>query len=215
LHLASLPVNQRIQWKRHRIREGQALLHIAKKYRTTVKVLKTVNNLRSNNIRAGKHLIIPVASRQFSAYKLSATSRQHKNLTRTGKGKKTIYRVRRGDTFWDISRAHGVSVRKLAKWNGMAPRDTLKLGQKLVIYQTPGKKVSSATMALPVAITLPGNDLIRRIRYVVRRGDSLARIAQRFRVSISQLVKWNKLNPKRYLKPGQRLTMYVDVTKQT
>ncbi|HED16746.1 MAG TPA: LysM domain-containing protein, partial [Gammaproteobacteria bacterium] len=83
-----------------------------------------------------------------------------------------------------------------------------------VIYQTPGKKVSS-TMALPVAIALPGNDLIRRIRYVVRRGDSLARIAQRFRVSISQLVKWNKLNPKRYLKPGQRLTMYVDVTKQT
>ncbi len=213
--LVSLPENERIKWKRHRIKEGQALSHIAKKYRTTVKVLKTVNNLRSNNIRAGKYLIIPVASRSFGDYKLSASSRQQKRLARAGKGKKTIYRVRKGDTFWDISRAHGVSVRKLAKWNGMAPRDPLKLGQKLVIYTQPGKKQSSSTMTLPIAAALPSNDLIRRIRYIVRKGDSLARIAARFRVSIKQLAKWNNLNPKRILKPGQRLTMYVDVTRQT
>ncbi len=52
------------------------------------------------------------------------------------------------------------------------------------------------------------------VSYKVRKGDSLSRIAQRFSVSVPELKKWNKL-PKKYLKPGQRIKLYVDVTEQT
>ncbi|HSH42319.1 MAG TPA: LysM domain-containing protein [Arenicellales bacterium] len=58
------------------------------------------------------------------------------------------------------------------------------------------------------------NIALQRVRYRVRRGDSLARISQRFRVSISQLEQWNDLDRRRYLQPGQVLTLYVDVTRQ-
>ena len=55
----------------------------------------------------------------------------------------------------------------------------------------------------------------RRNDYVVRRGDSLSSIARRFRVSVDKLVEWNTGAGDKYLQPGQRLRMVVDVTEQS
>ena len=46
-------------------------------------------------------------------------------------------------------------------------------------------------------------------------GDSLYLIASRFRVTIAQLTRWNKIDKNKILRPGQKLTMYVDVTAQS
>ncbi|OQX47925.1 MAG: hypothetical protein B0D85_00215, partial [Candidatus Sedimenticola endophacoides] len=46
-----------------------------------------------------------------------------------------------------------------------------------------------------------------------RRGDSLARIAERFKVTVNELRQWNDFNSK-YLQPGQVIRLYVDVTEQ-
>jgi membrane-bound lytic murein transglycosylase D len=53
------------------------------------------------------------------------------------------------------------------------------------------------------------------VNYVVRRGDSLSLIAGRFRVTVAKLLEWNSLSAQKYLQPGQRLVMYVDVTEQS
>ena len=53
---------------------------------------------------------------------------------------------------------------------------------------------------------------MRNITYKVRRGDSFARIADKFNVSIKDIERWNSLNRKKYLQPGQRLKLSVDVT---
>jgi LysM repeat protein len=45
--------------------------------------------------------------------------------------------------------------------------------------------------------------------YVVRSGDTLSRIANKFRVSLSDLLGWNKLSTASVIKPGQRLVMHV------
>jgi membrane-bound lytic murein transglycosylase D len=100
-----------------------------------------------------------------------------------------------------------VSTRSLAKWNGMAPGDTLSVGRTLVVW-TSDKTAAPALAASPATKD-------RKIRYTVRRGDSLYRIAQRFRVSVSQIKGWNNLEGRKYLQPGQKLTMYVDVTRQS
>ena len=100
-------------------------------------------------------------------------------------------------------------MNRLAKWNGIAPRDVIREGQKLVIWVTPGKAVS------PTSITLADSATTQRINYIVRSGDSLARISQRFNVKISELRRWNALPENRYLQPGQRLKLYVDVTRQS
>jgi membrane-bound lytic murein transglycosylase D len=216
--LANLSLEKRVQWQRHRIRSGESLITIAKKYGTTVKVLKKVNLLRNNNIRAGKHLVIPVATRSLASYTLSKEQRQKSKLAQNGKGRKIIHTVQQGDTFWDISRKHGVSVKSLARWNGMAPRDSIKPGQKLVLWvgtkPQKGKlqKVSTASMNIP---DFTPTDRVSKIRYTVRNGDSLARISKKFNVTIKQLKKWNQNARGKYLQPGQRLTLYVDITRQT
>ncbi len=211
--LTELPRAQRIRWQRHRIRPGETLGHIAQKYRTTVKVLKRVNKIAGHMIRAGKNLIIPVATRSIQQYTLTAGQRLKRIKARapaSSSKKKTIHRVRRGDTFWDLSRKYQVTVRQLARWNGLSPRDILKPGQKLVIWQR-----KTAAIKTPLDLSGARKNTTRRIRYTVRKGDSLARISQRFRVRISQLRNWNDLPKGRYLQPGQRLTLYVDVTRQT
>jgi membrane-bound lytic murein transglycosylase D len=50
------------------------------------------------------------------------------------------------------------------------------------------------------------------VKYKVRNGDSLARIADKFNVTVSQLQEWNQLQRQKYLQPGQVLTLFVDVT---
>ena len=209
-NLAALPDNKRISWVRHKIKKGQSLLAISDKYDTTVELIKDLNQIRGNMIREGQNLIIPVSSRKGKKYTLSAEQRliALQNTKRKGKNKFS-YRVKAGDTLWSISRKHKVNYRSLAKWNGLAPRDTLRSGQNLVIW-TKGGGLSRAKFS-PHASKL----VTQKIRYKVRRGDSLALISQKFKVNISDLKRWNNaIARKKYLQPGQRITLYVDVTQQ-
>ncbi len=209
-NLAALPVDQRITWQRHRIQKGQSLLAISDKYNTTVALIKEVNNLHGNLIREGQSLIIPVSSRNGKVYALSQEQRllALQNTKRKGKEKET-YRVKSGDSLWSISRKFNVNHRSLAKWNGLAPKDTLKLGKELVIW-TKGVAQQRAAFS-PHASKL----VTQKVNYKVRRGDSLSGISRKFNVAINDLKKWNsKLQRQKYLQPGQRLTLYVDVTTQ-
>jgi len=212
-NLAKYPKKERIAWKRHRIRKGEVLGTLAEKYRTTVSLIKSVNRIHGNNIRAGQTLIIPVARRNLERYSLSSSQRLKAVQNRNRNGYKLEYHVREGDTLWDIARKYDVGVRQLAKWNGMAPRDPLKPGKKLVIWTKDQSKVSAIN---PATFVHPfERNTTRRIGYTVRSGDSLARISQRFRVSIHNLKRWNRLDDQKYLQPGQRITLYVDVRRQS
>ena len=111
-------------------------------------------------------------------------------------GAMSIYTVKSGDSLWKIAKNKKVSVRNIAKWNNLDVKSPLKLGQKLKV-QTNGNATSSASL--------------KKLRYKVRQGDSLYRIASKFDIKINDILAWNKLNPKKYLKPGQRLTLFVDV----
>ena len=115
------------------------------------------------------------------------------------------YTVKSGDNLWDLSRKFSVSTRVLAKWNGMAPTDTLYPGRELLIFG--GKETQLA--ALP-----DSRGVIRKVNYRVRRGESLSKIATKFNTSVSQIKKWNnKVGSQKYIQPGDRLTIYVDVTQ--
>ncbi len=207
--LSNIPASQRIKWKRHKIREGETLSHIADRYSISVSNLKRLNSLRSTRIRAGKHLLIPVSSRKLSDYNLTAYQRKQTLQNTRRKGTRIVHIVQPGDTFWDLSRKYKVNTRNLARWNGMATRDPLRTGQKLVIWSRNG--IASAPSS---AAAILGNNTIRPISYRVRNGDSLYLIAQRFKVAISDLHRWNTIKGK-YLQPGQKIKLYVDITKQT
>lgn len=199
--LEKVPADQRLTWTEYRIRRGDSLNSIAGRFHTTPGVLRGMNRLRGNTIIAGDTLLVPQPSRNAESYSHSEEQRLARSQSRAVAGRQKVdYRVRRGDTLWEIARAHQVGVRELAGWNNMAPGDPLRVNQKLVIWS---RNAVSSQPAHP--------DMIRKVRYAVRRGDSLYRIANRFNVSINEIQNWNGIDRGNYLHPGQRLTLYVDI----
>jgi membrane-bound lytic murein transglycosylase D len=213
-NLASYPKDERIKWKRHTVRDGEVLGTIAEKYSTTVDLLKSVNKIRDNNIRVGSSIVIPVARKSLDRYQLSSRERLKKLQEVERSGHRIEIYVEKGDTFWDIGQKYNVKTSAIAKWNGMSPRDTLRLGQKLVLWTSEKQDVSAVN---PATFKHPFESNTRqRVGYTVRSGDSLDRIAQKFRVSIKNLKRWNsKLEDQKYLQPGERLTIFVDLKRQS
>ncbi len=199
--LDKLPPEKRIQWIRYTIQEGDSVLSISKKNNLTPELLMQVNHLNGTTIRAGKTLLIPTASQALDKYSLSADQRLANKLNRERNGKQKLYhRVSAGDSFWSISREYEVDHRSLASWNGMAPTDLLAEGRNLVIYTESGQNTSALQQ-----------QRLRKVFYKARNGDSYARIADRFNISLRQIKSWNNVNLKKYLQPGDTLTLYVDV----
>ena len=181
---------------RYQVRSGDSLIAIANRYKTTPKLIRSANDLTGSHIRIGQFLMIPTSTKDNAVYALSASNRLAKTQAKARGHYKITHIVERGDSLWSIAQSNKVSHQSIAKWNGMGPRDTLKVGQKLVIWKNN-----------------PKGAIIRTVFYNVRSGDTISGIAKRFKVKTGDIVKWNSLNRRNYLKPGQKLKLYVDVTK--
>ncbi|GGY82201.1 lytic transglycosylase [Marinobacter zhanjiangensis] len=207
--IASLDPDTRVSWNSYEVRSGDNLGAIARRNGTTASVLREVNKLNGDLIRVGQQLLIPSARADQGTYSHSQNQRLARKQEQAGRnsdGQRVSHLVKRGDTFWDIAREHGVSVRQVAAWNGMAPGDPLVPGRKLVIWS----KNAQAAAGTQVASN-NRSGMVRKVGYRVRQGDSLSTIANRFAVNVSDIAAWNDLNTARYLQPGQSLVLYVDV----
>lgn len=192
--LVALPAEKRVRIVYHRVRPGDTLGAIADKYGVSVAALRSTNKLRGTTIHPGQDLLIAAAPR--TDVRVAARDmEQQADAPRRTPGKHT---VRRGDTLWSIARSRGVSLDRLATTNGLSNAATLSVGQVLDI---PG----TATLAS----TNPEAASSARTTYIVKAGDTLSRIANKFRVSISDVLGWNSLKS-HLIKPGQRLVMYVE-----
>ena len=202
--LDEVPVRERVRWKRHKVKNGEAISQIAQQYGTTVSALRAANNLRGNTIRAGHHLMIPVATKPLSAYSKSADVRLAQKQNRQRAENRIDHVVRSGESFWSIGQKYGVTSRQLSAWNGMAPGDPLPVGRQLVVWTDRDVVAESPRLSPTTAL---GNTT-RKVRYTVRNGDSLYVIARKFRVGIDQIARWNNIDKNKILRPGQKLTMY-------
>jgi membrane-bound lytic murein transglycosylase D len=202
-NLAQYPLEERLAWQTYTVKRGDALATVARRFNTTIDILRDVNKIRGHLIREGQTLLIPTATNTADFYALSAEQRreriQERAAGRAG-SQKIRYTVKQGDSFWKIARRYKVGVNQLAKWNGMAPKDPLRVGQTLVIWSV-DRTVASAREGR----------LIRELAYRVRRGDSLAGIADRFNLSVQDIVAWNSLEVQDYIHPGQKLKLIVDI----
>ncbi|MGF1727266.1 LysM peptidoglycan-binding domain-containing protein [Photobacterium nomapromontoriensis] len=178
---------------RYKVQSGDTLSVLAHKYQTTTKQIQRSNNMTGANIRVGRHILIPVAMKDSDTIATRLASKtQHSH----GNGYRTNYTVKSGDSLWTIARNQKISVNELTKWNGISKNTPLRIGQKLTLW------TESAS-----------GGVIRTVYYQVRSGDNLSTIAQRYKVKVSDVVKWNQISGNKYLKPGQKLKLYVDVTK--
>jgi membrane-bound lytic murein transglycosylase D len=217
-NLAAYHPDDRVHWKRHIVKANQSLHQIAKKNGTSIEILKRINKLDSNKVAAGKNLVIPVAPKGMKRYMASLNQKKlDTNITSNPKQKIT-HTVTSGDSLWGISEEYNVSMSKLAEWNNMDRDDVLMAGKKLVVWTNDGLQDNDLMDALiPTTFAAPPKrSITRQIKYRVRRGDSLATISNKFNVSVPQLMSWNNtIKKNKFLRPGQPITLFVDVTRQS
>ncbi len=101
------------------------------------------------------------------------------------------HRVEEGETLSTIAKIYKISTEAIADANGLEPEARLQVGDKLIIP----------------AATRGQGEQGKLMRYRVRRGDTLATIAEQFDVSMTELKKWNRISGDR-ISPGARLIVY-------
>ncbi len=147
--LANLPEDARIKWRRHRVKQGDTLGAIGKRYGVSVWAIKKANNIRGTIIHVDQNLMIPISSRPLSRHIANITRPLPRSSVGPRGRAKIIHRVRKGETLWSIARKYRVYVRQLARWNRMRTRDILRVGRRLKVWirQTQVSSTDSASSA--------------------------------------------------------------------
>jgi len=219
--LAEIPPEERVTWRKHRIKKGETLSVIARQYGTSVTAIKDLNGIRNaHHIRAGHSLIVPIQGAYTQTASAASSKPSYKDTRRNiskselekyaekhappANHKEVIYRVKDGDTLGEIAEVYHTRASRIRSWNGLSYRSYIYPGQKLKLYVPESfdlAKVSGANGK-------PDETLFRRDTYTVRRGDTFYSISKRFNVAMSDLMAWNNKSSRSTLYPGQKLEIW-------
>lgn len=199
------------------VQNGDSLWSIAKKFNVSVEDLKLANNLTSNLLRVGQVLKIPVEEKpetgNYTVYmvksgdSLYSIARKYgltvdelvsyNNLSSTNLKlnqqllipkkdtivEEDVYTVKSGDTLYSIAQKYNTTIDDIMKLNNLTT-SVLSLGQKLKIPQ----------------VLEPSGG----IDYVVKSGDNLYSIAQKYNTTVNEIKSLNNLSSN-LLSVGQTL----------
>ena len=117
----------------------------------------------------------------------------------------------------DAAKRVGMSEAQLREINHIPPRMLVKAGSTLLVPRNGHAQADvSEHLAENGMIALaPDAPALKRVTYKARKGDSVATIAKRYRVSHAQLLEWNKLAAGASLQPGQTVVIFVAAAKAT
>ncbi len=183
----------------YKVKKGDTLIGIARKFRVSVSEIRRINKLRDSKLYAGQVIKVPIpreivkeSSKRIIGYR--------------------VYKVKKGDTLIKIARRFKVSVSEIRKVNKLKG-STIRVGQKLKIpFYRMLKPVEKGVYIKKRKGESTGGKVCYKvhhkkriyIRYRVRRGDSLIKIARMYGVSVKTLRKINRLKGN-LIYVGQRL----------
>lgn len=129
---AALPESKRFapQYVTHRVRSGENLGSISRRYRVSIHDIASVNKIRNRHkIKVGQRLTIPVRGGTKNTYASTA-----KSTSRPSGATKQVYTVKKGDTLGQIAETHKILAREIRSWNGIRYGAHIYPGQKLVLW---------------------------------------------------------------------------------
>jgi len=204
----------------YRVKSGENLAGIAKKFHMSTSELKSLNSLKKNYVRPKQHLLVYNGPAKSKFPESLAPSNSLPAVTRAEPAKEippspstspVVYTVKQGECLALIAQKHGCTVENLMTWNNLKNQNIL-VGQKLKILspsgepspvsETKSKAVSSpaSTTAKPVS-----KPKAKYIWYTVQPGDNLWDIAERYDATVSGIKTLNNITNTQRLKAGQKI----------
>ena len=169
------------------VQKGDNLNSIAKKFGVTIAELKEMNNMEDTNVMLDTKLKI------IKGENVEVADLKEKTTAKTS----NYYVVQKGDNLGLIAKKQDVTVAQIQEWNDL--KDTnVQLGAKLLILKESNKQSNDEVVASAKKST-------RNSHYLVQKGDSLFKIAQKYPgITVSDIKKWNGISGNE-LKPGMKL----------
>lgn len=198
LFLKNFPLllpNEKRGFQVHIVKKGETLQGIARRYRVDTTPILELNRLgKGSRLVSGMNILIPLPKEPDRPLYL-AKGRQSESVMEK---KELIYTVKKGDTLWSIANELGVNIGALSQENRGPSKTKLMPGDRLKIRLDNGTS------------EIPKEDLGRReILYVVKKGDTLWDIAQRYQLSVSEIKKWNGLDGSDRIYPDEKLKLRI------
>ncbi len=119
----------------YRVRQGDTLYSLAKRFGCSVNSLMRANNFATpSELMAGKEIRVPGQSNGPSTYALLPPKQTASRTPRKLQTHSAKYLVQNGDTLWSIARKFSVSPFNLLEWNDMNRHSVIQPGDKVVVY---------------------------------------------------------------------------------
>ena len=167
--------------KYHKVRRGETLGSIARRYGISVSQLKRWNGLRSNTAKVGTTLKVSNPAKQSKSTTTTTTT--------TSNEKQKYYTVKRGDSLSSIAERFGVTVAQLREWNGIEA-DNINAGVRIAVDASASRRVSKPE--------------VKTSTYTVKKGDGLGAIAERHGMTLQEIRELNGLKDNN-IQAGQKL----------
>ena len=169
------------------VQKGDNLNSIAKRFGVTVAELKEMNNMEDTNV------LLDTKIKIIKGENVEVADLKDNTPAKTS----NYYIVQKGDNLGAIAKKQEVTVAQIQEWNDL--KDTnVQLGAKLLILKESNKQSNDEVIASAKKAT-------RNSHYLVQKGDSLFKIAQKYPgITVSDIKKWNGISGNE-LKPGMKL----------
>lgn len=202
--------------KYHKVKRGETLSIIARRYGVSVSTLKKWNGLRSSRLKTGQRLRINTYQRvakkeepetvqeELAENKVEQPVEKPNTTVQQSIDVDTKYHtVRRGETLGLIAERYGVTVSRLKDWNDLRS-NKIFVGQRL--------KVVSMVDKGEIEVEGDADVQENATTHKVRRGESLFSIAEDYGVTIDNLKEWNNLSGSS-IDAGQTLIVNASAAK--
>lgn len=168
----------------HKVRRGETLLSISRKYKMTPREIAEANNISwRTRVKVGQRLKLEKSDMPQKAERIVATSTPRvPKIQNTNKP--IVYKIKKGDNLTDLARIFNLNVSKIQKANKIK-RGHVMVGQRIVLPDT------------------------QKGIYTVKRGDHLTKVAKDLNQPIEALVKLNALK-RNTIYPGQKIIVNMD-----
>lgn len=194
------------KYKTHIIKKGDTVSRICKKYNINQKTLLKSNNLRSSVLIAGKRLRIPFRT---TSYKLLDESEIAAGLAPAEMTPENlvIHKIQRGETVSELARRYNVPAHMIAAWNGLEDLSRIRAGHQLAFYLQNSASIATISKRAKSVVEQDSSAENPRLTYYhVVGGDTLWKIAKRFRTTPEKIRRWNNIEGNT-IYPGHRLLL--------